>query len=271
MLLKKILIWTAAVILTLGASVYQRMTGPTYPLDLEAELAGEMYDFELTRSATVTEGCRVEIPAHRGFDNAILVYRRYPGDFKADTIQLERTDSVWHASLPVQPVAGKLKYYLVLYKNSGVVYHNQDDAAIIRYKGDVPLWALIPHVIAMFGAMLLSTATLLMAITRIGDFRKTAFWTFGILVIGGFIFGPVVQYYAFGEAWTGWPVGKDLTDNKMLIAGIFWLMAVLLNLKKARRWAVILASVVLLGIFTIPHSARGSEFDYEKQTIKTGK
>jgi hypothetical protein len=40
------------------------------------------------------------------------------------------------------------------------------------------------------------------------------------------ILGPVVQYYAFGEFWTGVPFGWDLTDNKTLVAVIFWALAV---------------------------------------------
>ena len=39
-----------------------------------------------------------------------------------------------------------------------------------------------------------------------------------LLAVGGFILGPLVQNYAFGELWTGVPFGWDLTDNKTLIA-----------------------------------------------------
>ncbi len=48
------------------------------------------------------------------------------------------------------------------------------------------------------------------------------------------ILGPIVQKYAFGELWTGIPFGWDLTDNKTLIAFLFWILAVIMNRKKER-------------------------------------
>ena len=63
--------------------------------------------------------------------------------------------------------------------------------------------------------------------------------------MAGLVFGPIVQKYSFGEFWTGWPNGKDLTDNKVLISFLIWVMALILNLKKERRWAVIFAAVTM--------------------------
>jgi len=80
------------------------------------------------------------------------------------------------------------------------------------------------------------------------------------------ILGPVVQKFSFGDFWTGWPFGHDLTDNKSLVAFIFWVIA-LVALKKHqenRLWPLI-ASIVLLGVFLIPHSVLGSEIDYTKE------
>lgn len=270
MLLKKILIWALAVILTLAASVYQRLTGPTHPMRAQTTINGDAYKFKLTRSASLSDGCIVSVPRHEGIDKAVIVYKKYPGNFKSDSIVMQEKGDKLVGSLPLQPAAGKLQYYLILYSDGNIIYSNDGNAAIVRFKGDVPGWALIPHIVAMFLAMLLSTVALIMAVTKVGNFKKTAMWAFGVLILGGFVFGPIVQSYAFGQAWTGWPVGYDLTDNKTLIAGICWLIAILLNLKKERRWAVIIASLVLLGMFTIPHSARGSEFDYESQEVKTG-
>jgi hypothetical protein len=267
---RKILLWILAAVITLGASVYQRKTGPTYPLDLETTVDGTEYQFELTRSATIEDGCEVKIPFSEKLDSVKLVYHKYPGNFQADTLSMKADSAYFRANLPVQPAAGKLQYYVMLYIGGERIFDNADDTAIVRFKGSVPAWALIPHVLAMFIAMFLSTLALLMAITKTGNFRRISWWAVGALVLGGFVFGPIVQYFAFGQAWTGFPVGMDLTDNKTLIAGLFWIAAILLNLRKERRWAVIIAAIVLLGIFSIPHSARGSEFDYENEEVKTG-
>jgi len=84
------------------------------------------------------------------------------------------------------------------------------------------------------------------------------------------VLGPVVQYYAFGDLWTGIPFGWDLTDNKTLIAGIFWALAVIMNRKKERPLYTILAAVVLLLVYSIPHSMFGSELNYETGSVTQG-
>jgi hypothetical protein len=118
-------------------------------------------------------------------------------------------------------------------------------------------------VIAMFGAMLLSTRTGLEYFKDTGRLRALTWWTIGFLVAGGVILGPIVQKYAFGAYWTGWPFGTDLTDNKTAVALAVWLVTAL-NLHRSRNprlWAA-LAAVVLLAVFLIPHSLLGSELDY---------
>src|SRR6056297_1728720 len=254
MIWKKIVLWLLALVLTLGASVYQRKTGPTYPLSINTQIDGEPVAFELTRSATTDAKCEVSIPVHEKIDSICLVYKKFPGDFDADSLKMTRKDEVLVGKLPVQPAAGKLQYFVKLYYKGEMMFSNEHDAAVVRYKDTVPRWALIPHVFAMFLAMLLSTVALFMAISRIGNYRRVSWWALAALVIGGFVFGPIVQHYAFGQAWTGFPVGMDLTDNKTLIAGVFWIASMALNLCKERRWAVIIAAIVLLGIFSIPHS-----------------
>jgi hypothetical protein len=66
------------------------------------------------------------------------------------------------------------------------------------------------------------------------------------------------------------PFGWDLTDNKTLIALIFWILAVLMNRKKERPVYVILASVVLLLVYSIPHSLLGSELNYGSGQVTQG-
>ncbi len=81
-----------------------------------------------------------------------------------------------------------------------------------------------------------------------------------------------MQKFAFGEFWTGIPWGWDLTDNKTLFAFVGWLLA----LWKARqlgvkgRWWVVAAAIVLIMIYSIPHSVMGSELDYESMKVTTG-
>ncbi|MCX8055813.1 MAG: hypothetical protein N3A67_09145, partial [Ignavibacteria bacterium] len=81
---------------------------------------------------------------------------------------------------------------------------------------------------------------------------KYALWTTILFFIGGMILGPLVQKFAFDAYWTGWPFGHDLTDNKTLVALIFWLIA-LFKLRKNptnKTWAII-AAIVMLAVYLI--------------------
>jgi hypothetical protein len=105
---------------------------------------------------------------------------------------------------------------------------------------------------------------------KIPSYRFYAGLTLIMFLLGGMIMGPVVQKFAFGEYWTGFPTGKDLTDNKALIAFIAWIIAWMGNRKKERKYLVIIAAIIVLAISYIPHSARGSELDYNSGKINTG-
>ncbi|NIV15454.1 MAG: hypothetical protein GWN62_30620 [Aliifodinibius sp.] len=91
-----------------------------------------------------------------------------------------------------------------------------------------------------------------------------------LLGIGGLLLGPTVQYNAFGEWWAGIPFGWDLTDNKLLISFLVWLTAVLGNRKKERPYLAVIAALLVIIVYAIPHSMLGSEFDYNSGEVVTG-
>ena len=105
--------------------------------------------------------------------------------------------------------------------------------------------------------------------------KKEKLFTFSLLTVvlltaGGMILGPVVQHFAFGQAWTGIPFGWDLTDNKTLFAYLFWILALFANRKQLRPGWILTAAIVLLLIYSIPHSMFGSELDYSTGQVVTG-
>jgi hypothetical protein len=170
------------------------------------------------------------------------------------------------AKIPHQPAAGKVSYD-ISFENKGTRYKIKDEPVIIRFRGGVPPWVLIPHIIFMFGAMLFSTRTSLEALTRGKNTFKFTIITVISLFIGGAFLGPMVQKYAFDAYWTGWPFGHDLTDNKTAVALLFWVIAmIVIWRKKENRFWPIFAGIMLLIVYLVPHSVLGSEIDYTKQT-----
>ncbi len=267
--LKKVLFWILAVVISLAAMVYQRMTGPTYPKDYTVVLDGIEYAFELPRSHGGTEDCPVELELPLPFEGSII-WRMYPTEMDWDTLKMARKEGVLTASLPHQPPAGKLEYHLVLTASGESIDLGDSENVVIRFKGSVPAWALIPHVLMMVLTVIWSTATIFFALANIPAYKRHVGITLLFLILGGFILGPIVQKYSFGQFWTGWPLGKDLTDNKVLFALIPFLAAWFLRKKSYGRWLAILAAVVMLAVYLIPHSMSGSELDPETGAVVTG-
>jgi hypothetical protein len=269
--LQRILIWIFAIAITLAASIYQNLTGPANPLRTTLWLNNDqVYSLKLPRSHAGKSNCMIELNVPDTTVAGDICYRRYPTAEGWQKTGMVRSKSILIASLPNQPPAGKLEYYFMFRQAGKVIELPVDEPVIIRFRGDVPAGVILPHILLMFIAMLLSNVALLFAIFNLKQYRVYAILTAVTLLIGGFVFGPLVQKYAFGQYWTGFPFGYDLTDNKTLIALVFWTLAVLANLRKNRRFWVILASLVMLVVFLIPHSARGSELDPVNGKVKTG-
>ncbi|HOP03182.1 MAG TPA: hypothetical protein PL017_00765 [Tenuifilaceae bacterium] len=268
------ILWIAAIALTLAAGYYQKVTGPTYPKKVTVDIGEKEIPIELIRSGDVDSTIQISIPELSYEWSVNLYYRRYPtsDEWSMMPFMINETGAMV-AFLPSnQPKAGKLEYYIEL--SNPITNSNfkvpADEPVIIRFKGTVPAWALIPHIIFIFLAMLLSNLTGALAAFKHPKFRLYGIITFFLMLLGGMILGPVVQKFAFDAFWTGFPLGYDLTDNKTLIAFIFWLIAIIANYKRERPWASIVAAVVTLIIFSIPHSLRGSEFSYETGEVVTG-
>ncbi|MGC9353451.1 MAG: hypothetical protein ACP5D9_06410, partial [Mariniphaga sp.] len=62
----------------------------------------------------------------------------------------------------------------------------------------------------------------------------------------------------------------DLTDNKTLVAFIFWLLALVINRKKDHPAYTVVAAIVMLIVYSIPHSMFGSQLDPETGEIIQG-
>ena len=268
--MKKILFWVIAVLITVAAAMYQRMTGPTYPQKVPVTIEGSEYALSLKRSQTNTHPCTIgfEIP-----DNITgkIFYRKFRAEEEWISVPMNRDGNRLAGELPSQPAAGKLEYYIILTSPSGgEIAISKDEPVVIRFKGNVPAAVMIPHILIMFFAMLMSNLAGLTAAFGRTEQKKYGRWALWLLLAGGMILGPVVQKYAFGDLWTGIPFGWDLTDNKTLIAVFAWVLAVVMNRKKDRPAYTIAAALLLLLVYSIPHSLFGSELDYATGTVTQG-
>jgi hypothetical protein len=285
--MKKFLFWFFAVLITIVAALYQRKTGPTYPKRVEAKVNGTSYELNMIRSLALDERSQIKLEINDTSVKAKLFFRRFPSNddyqkvdfsyrvFNVDSYIMNKIfkiykDEGFFADIPQQPEAGKIQYYFALTDRNGTKTYLKEVPVVIRFKGSVPAYILLPHILLMFLAMLFSTLAGLMSLWKYPLYKKYSVWTLILFIAGGFVLGPIVQYYAFNELWTGIPFGWDLTDNKTLIALGFWILAVVMNQKKERPLYTALAAFILLLVFSIPHSLFGSELNYENGQVTQG-
>jgi len=285
--MKQVLLWLLAVVITVAAVLYQRMTGPTYPVKGALVTQSQDYKYKLIRTHETTEGAKITLPntGDASFE-AQLHYKRYQTKDEMTVLPFTLEEDAYKAQLPVQASAGKMEYFVTgtLDGKSFRMPEEGKDNIILRYKDPVPNGVLIPHVFLMFFAILFGMRAAISALFDVDTMRKWALVSFIGMTIGGMVLGPIVQKYAFGEYWTGFPYGGDFTDNKMLIMWLAWVIAMaFIGLKpkkneKTNRLVVLLAAVVMTAVYLIPHSMGGSTLDYDKvdqginpsEAIKTG-
>jgi hypothetical protein len=262
-------LWIAAVAGTLAAGAWQRRTGPSYPFRTQVPLGAAGLRVSLPRSHPTSADASVTLPAPHAGMTGTLFWRRYPTSEPFTAVPLRGGGGTLAAALPAQPPAGKVEYYLMLTADSARVRVPSEagETVILRFQGRVPLLVLVPHIAAMFLAMLLGLRAGLGAALEPRGHGTLTILTLVTLTLGGFILGPVTQKYAFDAFWTGVPFGWDLTDNKTLVAWIGWATA---SLAVMRRWQgarglVVAASAVMIVIFAVPHSLRGSQLDYTRK------
>lgn len=267
--------WTIAILITLFAAYYQRATGPTHPLSGKVILDEQhTLRYSLPRSHGGEGGQIVAITLADTAFQASLHFKRYKIKEKWQVIPMAREGNELKAELPHQPAAGELEYFITLKKARKEITVPRKNTVVIRYKGYVPTYILIPHILFMFLSMLFSNIAGIEAAVNGANIKKYTIITVVLLFFGGMILGPLVQKFAFGAFWTGIPFGYDLTDNKTLIAFIFWLLALWRMLKTDQvraRWWVVLAALVTFAVFLIPHSMMGSELNYKTMSVETGK
>jgi hypothetical protein len=257
-------LWILVVLITVGSAYYQRVTGPTYPVRVREEWQGRTIKATLARSHGGPGDQTVEV---RGIGEGVrgeLLWKRYPSGEAFSKQEMARAGDRLTSALPHQPPAGKLEYRVELRSETGSLTLPHEGGIVTRFKGNVPLLVLIPHIIFMFAAMLFSNRAGLGAASGDRAYGSYTKWVLGLLLAGGMILGPFVQKLAFGSYWTGVPFGWDLTDNKTLISVLGWVAAAWAQRKQtgARGWTVAAALITLI-VFLIPHSLFGSQLKVE--------
>lgn len=268
MRVQSVFFWILSFLLTVTIAIYQRLTGPTYPVRGREILSGRTITYRWITSHEQNHPLPVEITVSGGKIGATLLYKRYRTDDEWSIAPMApKEGETLGASVPGQPPAGKVEYLVRVRDDEGrITILHGGKALVARFKGNVPAGYLVIHIVFMFLGIWFAIRAGLEAMRRGGQSEKLVVWTLAFTFVGGMIVGPIVQKYAFGVFWTGFPAGTDLTDNKTLLALIFWLSAYWL--RKKSRWWTVSAAILMIIVYLIPHSLAGSELDYSRDRPK---
>jgi len=266
---KSVLLWVAAFVLMFAAAGYQERTGPTKELKGEFEVAGSPFAYEIIRSHNSTGDAPIAVPWPGLPITGHVFWKRLGTQDEFTSVTMAVREGELVGMLPAQPAAGKLEFYVQLGGGAEPArIQDGEDPIVIRFKDPVSPFVLVPHIAFMFFAILFGIRTALGA--GLGhDVRRLSWTTLTLMTVGGMCLGPIVQKQAFGAYWTGFPWGYDLTDNKTLIMWMVWVAAasVLQWQEEAKRYGravVLVGALVMMVVYLIPHSMRGSELDYSQ-------
>ncbi|MFH1754343.1 MAG: hypothetical protein ABIA59_01455 [Candidatus Latescibacterota bacterium] len=279
--LTSVILWVLSGLITLACFTFQNRTGPTQPLIGDFQTAVGTVHFTFLRSETIGTDLNIMLlqPVPEGITCQIR-YRRFksndewsvvsmqPGTFEFSRRGVTESVDGMGAGLPsLEERAGKYEYFVNIDDGIGEPVSVTGEKPIYaRYKAGVPVWVLLLHIFIIFVSMMFAIRTVFETLID-GRYKWMLWATILLLLLGAFVLGPFVQWYAFGVWWSGVPLGYDWTDNKVLVELVFWLFALLMNWGgRRRRGPVYLAGIVTLVVFFVPHSLFGSEYDYRTGT-----
>lgn len=248
-------LWLLALLLTLVLARWQRVSGPTYPLDGTADLGGRAFAWQLERTHAGAGDHLVKLGPGIPGATGVMEWRPHGGAAAWTPVEMTRSGDTLVAGLPHRPPGGKLDYRVTLAAGGASTTLPPAGQATLRFRDDVPSWVLIPHIIVMMGAMLLSARTGLEAFRRRPEFKALTLRTLVALAFGGFVLGCIVSGYAFSAPWTGFPVGDDPTDSKTLVAFLGWVVAAVPVFRGGPARAFVGGAALLtFAVYVIPHS-----------------
>jgi hypothetical protein len=259
--MKRAISWFIAILITFSIAIFQFIMGTAYPLVTEVNTGKQHLQFELIRSYSGQSDCPIIFPVGDITVSGYILYRNYPSVDSMTRINLNREGEKLIARLPKQPPASKLEYRVFLEKARTGINVNNGKPVIIRFLGSVPLYILSIQSILIFLAVLFSNITGIFALVRIRAYKWLIYLTIITLIVVVFVLQPIMHKYSLNQWWTNIPYSWDLSDNKLFIALIVWLITMYFNFKKARPGLIVLAAFLSIIIFAVPHGFPGSEHD----------
>lgn len=195
--------------------------------------------------------------------------------FTSEALSQTPRTSWWGATLPGREKGLRTYYFLtaedasghrvVLPEDATETWTTEYDYFKFRSEGKASRWALIVHVYLMFVAIFLFVHGLYYALDILDGGDRVRAMVISVYAgviaffVTGFPIGWMIEKQVLGNYWEGVPFGSDVTDSKTLFIFVFWLIPVVLRLRRRvsdrgfARW-VIAGALFTIAMYIIPHS-----------------
>lgn len=214
-------------------------------------------------------------------DNAVKLFYRTKKKDELRWIPMEGRDGgIFVGEIPEHGKGVKLTYFIQLTMPSGEVISVPQASLpgsktiLLRFKGKVNKILILSHILFMFASIFVLLFSFFYSFDIIFGKRDTKDSLFPIelaflfIFIGGFPLGWLMGWQRYGKAWSGFPFGGDITDNKTLFVFLYWLVVLILvngslihkdsskDILKPKifAWVTIIGVLFTIGVYLIPHS-----------------
>ncbi len=288
----RLLKYVAAFILTVAMLYIARTSSRGHPEQFTHSENGYTFSYLSVPKALVDSTVRLPVTITGPLnDNAYPMFRiSLAGQDYTDLalyasspmIQSDSDYIVYYTEVTAGQRGGRFYYYFEIADSLGrpiaAFTEKPGTPFVFKYIGAVPHAVLVGHILLIFATFFfvsLAAVNSLSVISGRSDARPMAkffLWAALCALVGGYPFGFAMNWYAFNGFWEGVPFGTDATDNKTQLLFVYLLFVVFSSLysltqnpkvrdvysRKTLGWIGLLAFVIMLVIFLIPHSIQFS-------------
>jgi hypothetical protein len=253
-MLKKVILLSIAIGLTIIAVFIQQFTSNNRPVKEYTNINGKVYNIKLPVFYEGKEGCLIEINIPDSSVTGNVFYKTLNGRENWCPKRLIRMNENLISMLPNQKPNVKLQYYLELKSFKRSYYLAHSNPVIVRFQEEVPKYIIYPQVICIFLALILSCYAGLLAIFKLDTYKKYSLLAYYFMLAGALVLNLVVYVITFRTIFVKFEVYNDLTVYRNLLLYMFMLLIFNINRKNENRFFTCIISTLTLLVFCLPQN-----------------
>jgi hypothetical protein len=253
-MLKKVVLLSIAVGLTIIAVFVQQFNSNNRPAKEYSNINGKVYSFKLPSVYEGKEGCLIEINIPDSSVSGSVFYKTLNSNDLWISKKLIRMNENLISLLPNQKPNGKLQYFIELKSFDRIYYLAHNNPVIVRFQEEPPKYILYPQVISLFLALIFSFYSGLLAIFKIDTYKKYSLLAYYFMLAGALILNILVFLVSFKSLYIKFEANNDLSVYRNLLLFLLWLLVFYINRKKEQRLITIIMSSLILLIFCLPQN-----------------